>query len=270
MKRYLALTGMTLMVCALASAQETGGQRVVVPARNSSRPRVVKASLLNSGITIQTHSGKDVIVESTAAEARHRTRERDDAPQGMHRIDLPYGGFTVEEEDNTITVHGGPSMSGNLVVSVPVDTSVQIKSVHGPIVVNGVHGEVDVASTNGKINVNNVSGTVVAETTNGSIVATIDRVDPSKPLSFSSTNGSIEVTLPADLKANLKMRSFHGSIWSDFEMKLTGGQPVTSSGGGADAKFQVKFDRTMYGTINGGGVEASFSTLNGKIVIKKK
>ena len=32
----------------------------------------------------------------------------------------------------------------------------------------------------------------------------------------------------------------------------------------------MKFDRTMYGTINGGGVEASFSTLNGRIVIKKK
>jgi len=155
------------------------------------------------------------------------------------------------------------------VVTVPVDTSVQLRATHGPIVVDGLRGEVDVNSTNGRIDVMNISGTVVAETTNGSIRASLDRVDPAKPLSFSSTNGSIEVTLPADLKANLKMRSFNGSIWSDFDMKVTGGQPVQSSGG-PDAKFQVKSDRTMYGAINGGGLEASFSTLNGKIVIKKK
>jgi len=266
MKRYSALTGLAFMICALGYAQESTGQRVVVPARNTTHPRLVKASLVNAGITVKTHAGKDVIVESTERE-RGRAPER--APDGMRRIDVPSGGFSVEEEDNVITIRSGVMSGGNLVVTVPADTSVQLKATHGPIVVDGLHGEIDVSSTNGRIEVMNISGTVVAETTNGSIRASLDRVDPAKPISFSSTNGSIEVTLPADLKANLKMRSFNGSIWSDFDMKVTGGQPVQSSGG-SNARFQVKFDRTMYGTINGGGVEASFSTLNGKIVIKKK
>ena len=64
---------MTLIVCALAIAQENTGQRVVVPARNTSRPRVVKVSTLNSGVTVKTHTGKDVIVE-TAAGSRSGTR----------------------------------------------------------------------------------------------------------------------------------------------------------------------------------------------------
>src|SRR6476620_8995156 len=117
MKRYLAVTGLTLMVCALASAQESTGQRVVVPARNTTRPRVVKATLLNSGITVKTHAGNDVIVESTASSSRERERARERTPDGMRRIDLPYGGFSVEEEDNVITIRSGPSMGGNLVVS---------------------------------------------------------------------------------------------------------------------------------------------------------
>jgi hypothetical protein len=51
---------------------------------------------------------------------------------------------------------------------------------------------------------------------------------------------------------------------------VSGNRPVTTQSGGGNAKFEVKFDRTTYGTINGGGVEASFSTLNGRIVIRKK
>jgi DUF4097 and DUF4098 domain-containing protein YvlB len=270
MKRYLALTGLTIMVCALAFAQESTGQRVVVPARNTTHPRVLKATLLNAGITVRTHAGKDVIVETTASSRdRERERARERTPDGMRRIDLPLGGFSVEEEDNVITIRSGVSLGGNLVVSVPVDTSVQLRATHGSVTVDGLHGEIDASSTNGRVELLNISGTIVAETTNGSIRASLDRVDPAKPMSFSSTNGSIEVTLPADLKANLKMRSFNGSIWSDFDMKVTGGQPVQTLGG-SDAKFQVKFDRTMYATINGGGVEASFSTLNGRIVVKKK
>jgi hypothetical protein len=270
MKRYLTVTGLTLIVCALAAAQEGGGQRVVVPARNSTRPRQLKVVSLHAAITVKTHAGKDVIVE-TAGMPERKTRERDAPPAGMHRIDMPTGGFTVEEEDNVITVHAGTSSGGNIVVTVPVDTSVQVKSTHGAVAIEGVHGEVDASCTNGPIKLTNISGTVVAETTNGPITVTMDRVDASKPLSFSSTNGSVDVTLPADLKANLKMRSYNGSIYSDFDMKLTGGsQPVTTSPGGDQGKFKVKFDRTVNATINGGGVDASFSTFNGRIVIKKK
>jgi hypothetical protein len=266
MKRYFALMGLTLMVCALAPAQDSPGNRVVVPARNSTRPRLLKVSLMHANVSVKTHAAKDVIVESTGSPARRR-EERN--AEGLRRIDLPIGGFSVEEEDNVITVHGQASTGGTVVITVPVDTSVQLKSTNGGISVEGVRGEIEVSSSNGKIDLVNVSGTVVAETNNGSIRASMDSVAPSKPLSFSSLNGSIEVTLPANLKANLKMRALHGSIWTDFEMNVTGNRPQTAAGG-SNAKFEVKFDRTMYGTINGGGVEANFSTLNGRIVIKKK
>jgi hypothetical protein len=262
----MALTGLTLMICALAPAQENSGHRVVVPARNSTRPRLLKVGVLHAGVTVKTHAGKDVIVESSAPPARRR-EER--TPEGLRRIDTPFGGYSVEEEDNVITVQGQASYGGGIVVTVPPDTNVQVKSTHGAVHIEGVRGEIEAGSTNGRVELVNVSGTVVAQSTNGAIRATLDRVDQTKPLSFSSTNGSIEVTLPADTKANLKMRTLHGSIWTDFEMNVTGSKPQTTGGGG-NAKFEVKFDRTMYGTINGGGVEASFSTLHGRILIKKK
>src|SRR5258708_24901657 len=70
MKRSLALLGTTLTLCALAGAQETTGNRVEVPARNTSHPRVANVKLTYRPITVKTYSGKEVIVESTASARR--------------------------------------------------------------------------------------------------------------------------------------------------------------------------------------------------------
>jgi hypothetical protein len=275
MKRSLALTGLTLGVCALACAQDNTGDRVVVPARNTTHPRVVDASMTHGSITVKTYAGKEVIVQSSDGDRngrekdKYKGRNNDASVDGLRRIDLPNRGLVVEEEDNVIHIRTGASHSADLLITVPVDTSLHLQSTNGSISADGVHGEVEASSSNGEIRLTNISGTVVADTSNGAITVTMSRVDPGKPIAFSSNNGTVDVTLPADLKANVKLRSYHGEIWSDFDMKLTGGQPITTKGD-ANGKFRVDFDRTIYGTINGGGTEASFRTFNGKLLIRKK
>jgi DUF4097 and DUF4098 domain-containing protein YvlB len=140
---------------------------------------------------------------------------------------------------------------------------------NGEIAVEGVKGELDVSSHNGKIDLTNVSGSVLANTMNGAMKVTMDSVDPNKPLSFSSMNGTIDVTLPADFRANVKLRTDHGSIYSDFDFQLGGGA-ITEKNDTPDGKFKVKIDRTITGTINGGGTEATFKTYNGTIYLRKK
>jgi DUF4097 and DUF4098 domain-containing protein YvlB len=263
----VALTGVILAVCPMAVAQDSGAERVVVPARNSTRPRKVDVSLMNGNVIVKTHAGQDVIVEVGKGPSREDSRPRESG--GMRRIDVPARGLSVEEQDNVITVRTRMHGEGDLVISVPVDTSVKARSTNGNIQVDGVHGEFDVESNNGKITLNGVSGTVVAHSLNGAIRVVLERVDASKPLSFSTLNGPIDVTLPADFKANLKLNTHRGEIWSDFDVKLGGGM-TTQQNNTPDGKFKVTMDRNLTGTINGGGVEATFYTLNGKITIRKK
>jgi hypothetical protein len=258
MKRTMALVAALLSLGALACAQEAAGERIVVPARDGARPRLVDVSALNGSITVKSYSGKDVIVETEGARLAEEP-----APGGMRRIDAPRG-LEVREEDNTITVKLDPPAFRNLAISVPADTSLKLKSTHGGIMVEGVSGEVEAKTLNGQVTMTGISGTVVADSLNGAIKVTIDRVDPAKPMSFSSLNGSIDVTVPADTKANLKMRTDRGQIYSDFEIAMA------PNGAAANRQKGLRSDRTMYGTINGGGPEISFRTLNGKINIRKK
>jgi Putative adhesin len=271
MKTTLALAGLALVLGSPAPAQDTTGQRIVVPARNSSRPRKLTARAMHGSITVKAYAGKDVIVETSAEESRESRGRRERVPEGMHRIDLPPRGLTVEEEDNQINVHSPAGGGAGMVISVPADTSLDLNCMNCPIHVEGVNGEIAVESMNGRVTLSNVSGNVLAHSMNGALTVSMNRVDPAKPLSFTTMNGTIDVTLPADYKGNVKLSTGHGDIYSDFDFKLGGGT-ITQSNNTSEGRFRVTMerDRTLVGTINGGGAEATFKTYNGTIYIRKK
>jgi hypothetical protein len=273
MKTTIALAGLALALCSLTPAQDTSGQRVVVPARNTSRPRKVTARQMSGSITVKAYAGKDVIVETADGESRRiRGRSgRETVPDGMRRIDMPERGLSVEEEDNQINVHTTMGGHVGLVISVPPDTSLDLHTMSGSIDVEGVNGEIAVDSMNGKVTLNGVSGNVLAHSMNGSLTVSMNRVDAAKPLSFTTMNGTIDVTLPPDYKGNVKLSTDHGAVYSDFDFKLGGGT-VTQSNNTPDGRFVVRIDRdrALTGTINGGGPEATFKTFNGTIYIRKK
>ncbi len=272
-------TFIALTLAGFAFAQDVPGDRVVVPARDSKRPRLVNISLLHGSITVKTHAGKDTIVETTASTGdnkmgrRGRDREAPPTSDGLRRLDLPgRSGLEVDEDDNTINIHTHPSGNVALVVTVPVDTSLKLHSLSGEVKVDGVHGEIDVNGQNGGVTLTNISGTVVAHSLNGALKVSMNQVDPGKPISFSTLNGEIDVTLPPDIKANVKLKTDHGDVYSDFDIKMdvSNRQPATEKNESNDGRFRVRIDRTMYGTINGGGVDASFQTFNGRIEIRKR
>jgi hypothetical protein len=273
MKLYSALLGILMGICGCAWAQDQDAERVVVPARNSTRPRRVEVTGRLGNITVKAYAGKEVVVEASRDTDRNKERHRDQTAEaaGMRRLDGGPQGLTVEEQDNVVSVRGGFRHSGPLTISVPADTSVKVHSLSGQIELEGVKGEFDLESMNGQITLNNVSGSVLVHTMNGAIKANLDTVDPAKPLSFSTMNGSIDVTLPADFKGNVKLKTDHGAIYSDFELGPGARSGTTVQPNGTpDGKFRVKVDSTVTGSINGGGAEASFKTYNGTIYLRKK
>src|ERR1039457_2464825 len=122
MKATLASTGLLLVLCALAGAQDTTGNRVVVPARNTSHPRVINCNVLNGSITIKTHGGTEVIVEEPSGARAGGSAATHD---GMKRIDVPMRGLEVVEDDNVITIHNRLGGRGNIFITVRAARSLQ-------------------------------------------------------------------------------------------------------------------------------------------------
>jgi DUF4097 and DUF4098 domain-containing protein YvlB len=245
--------------------------RVTVPFSDPSKPRVMNVTLINGGMTIRGYSGSEAIIEGRGG-AAERHRRPSNVPDGMHQIVGNSYGLDVTEDGNTITVKGGITRSADLTIQVPQQTSLKVRTMNGgAIVIENVSGEIDAQNMNGPVTINNVEGTVLANSMNGKVVVSLNRVTPNKTMSFSTMNGTIDVTLPADVKATLKMKTDNGEIYTDFDVKIDGSHPPTvednrKSGG----KYRVRIDKAMYGSINGGGPEMQFVTYNGNILIHKK
>jgi DUF4097 and DUF4098 domain-containing protein YvlB len=247
---------------------QSGLDRIPVTLSDASRPAHVKVSMVNGGITVKAYDGKEVIVE-----ARARNRENSREEGGPKRLAISTTGLSVEEENNEVNINTESYMRPiDVTVSVPVHTSLKLRAVNdGDIVVTGVDGELDVDDVNGSVTLNNVSGSAVAHALNGHLHATFVKVDPQKAMAFSSLNGDIDVTFPAELKANVSIRSDRGDVFSDFDVQLkaSASQPEVEDSRGKGGKYRVKIDKTVHGTINGGGPEIQFRNFQGAIYIRK-
>ena len=143
----------------------------------------------------------------------------------------------------------------------------------GNIEVENVNGDLEVDCTNGYVKLMGISGSAVAHALNEDLTATFVKVNPQKPMSFSSLNGKIDVTFPSDVKANLYLKSDQGEIYSDFDLKVLT-EDVSPSvrkedNKGGKGKFRVSVEKATRGTINGGGQEIQLTNFNGDIYIRK-
>jgi DUF4097 and DUF4098 domain-containing protein YvlB len=256
----------SIVLVAIGNAES---DKVTVPLTDPSRPSTVKVSLLNGSITVTAYDGKDVIVEA-------KTRADNDTSSrtgGMKRIPMTATGLSVEEENNQVDI-GAQSVQRtiDIAIQVPRRTSLHLKTVNdGDISVTGVEGELDVDNVNGEVTLKNISGNAVAHALNGRLLVTFDRINAQKAMAFSSLNGDVDVTFPADLKANVSVSSDRGEVFSDFDVQLEARAPIQTPVQGAreGGRFKVSVDKTVRGKINGGGQEIQFKNFNGNIYIRR-
>ncbi|WP_353723230.1 DUF4097 family beta strand repeat-containing protein [Dyadobacter sp. 676] len=110
--------------------------------------------------------------------------------------------------------------------------------------ISNMDGDLEIKTNNSNINLTNITGPVVANTTSGEVTAVFSNLAQDKPTAISSISGEIDITLPANVKSNLKLRSINGEMYTDFDLGVKNNKEgMAKVGGGANVD----------GTIGGGG-----------------
>ncbi len=141
-------------------------------------------------------------------------------------------------------------VSVDYTVKLPAGVRFAPHAVNGGVTALRLRSDVDASSVNGNVKVE-TTGLVHASSVNGSIEATMGATFWNGPLGFSTVNGSIDVTLPPGINAEVHATTVSGSLKSDFPMNVSGEISKTN----------------IHGRIGGGGQELKLSTVNGAITL---
>ena len=234
MKRTCFVTSLVGVLLTLFTAvafiqAQSDANRLTVPFSDPSRPGTVNVSLFNGAITVRASTGRDVIVTTRDERVTNSREQPSGKGTGLRRLSQP-AGLSVTEENNVMTISSGRLMDGGDVdIQVPAKTNLKLNTVNGDdILVERVEGDIEVTSLNGQITLTDVAGAVVAHATNGDVKVVLRQVTAQKPMSFTSFNGDVDVMLPPNVKANLKMRTDHGEVLTDFDVQIQQQRPTSS------------------------------------------
>ena len=266
-KKSLVILSCLTLICGALAAQP---QSFVVPLSNPGQPAVLEASVMTGSISVVGYEGAEVQIEVTFEEEHDDDFEGEER-EGLKRIPSYSAGVTVEERDNKVEIGTDWSKEEvTLSIKVPFQTSLHLSCVNGEYIeVDGVQGTHELSHTNGEITARNMRGSVIANTTNGEVVVELLEVDPDTPMSFSTFNGDVEVTLPASIQANLFMQSGQGDVYTDFDLQLQATSPKVTREQEGGGSFRVRMEKAVEGSIGGGGPELRFKTFNGDIILRK-
>jgi hypothetical protein len=128
----------------------------------------------------------------------------------------------------------------------------EIKLINGSLDVTGVSGEVRASCINGRLEAHDLAGRAKLETINGHLEARFTTL-AGNSVELNSVNGSVELTIPSDSKAELEASTVSGGIDNDFGLHVNRHQFV---------------GRDLRGELGSGGTRIKLENVNGRIEIR--
>jgi len=151
---------------------------------------------------------------------------------------------------------------------VPNDISLEASTINnGGVMVKNIEAEsIVLHNVNGGINAEQVSGLNTARTVNGPIDIRYLQ-SPDKDAEYHTVNGDIRVSFPDEIKANVRFKSMHGDLYTNYENIEY--QPEVQASTEKGSKKIYRLDKSTTLKINGGGPLLDFNVLNGNVYVKK-
>lgn len=263
--KYIILAAI-LMPMTLVNAQESI-DLFSVPLSKPNEAGRLEVGQISGSINVIGYDGQEVIVKASIEERSSKGNSKN----GLKRIANSSLKIGAEEKDNRVRIiNENHNRRTNLEIKVPVNFALKLSTINnGDINVQGVNGEMEISNVNGEITLLDISGSASVDTTNGDVKVVFRKINNETGMAFSSFNGDVDVTFPSSLKADVKLKTEMGDIYTDFDMVADTQKPSVDKNS-SSGTYKVKIEQWVTGKINGGGPEMLFKTFNGDIIIRSK
>jgi hypothetical protein len=195
------------------------------------KPSTLRVDMPWADIQIVGVDGDTVTVATTLTQKGAESTRGD----GLRRLDDEVS-FELTEKDNVVSLRlaGENPWAGHdaeFKISVPRAMALDIKTeAGGDLKVKDITGDIEINNMNGEVSLEGITGSTVVNTMNGEIHAVYAQA-PQKLVSITSMNGEVDLRVPADTKANIRLRTHNGSILTDFSETVLKTKTEGKSGG---------------------------------------
>ncbi|ALJ01341.1 hypothetical protein DC20_09225 [Rufibacter tibetensis] len=250
----------------LQDGPQENGLRTYKVKLGNGKDKQVQLSMFKSNVKIVGHTGDEVIIETRDYMAPPK-RAEGLKPLYNQVEDNTSLGLSVTKNNNTISIAKASRADIDYVIRIPKNAAVVYKEINwegSDLSISDLDGEIELKLNNSDATLTNVSGPVVANNTSGSFKVIFSSLNQSKPSAISTVSGDIDITLPANNKANFKLNSLQGEIYTDFDIE------VQRKKGDDEGLAMIGGGGGIAGKVNGGGVQMSIQTISSDIFIRKK
>lgn len=249
-------------------AGEGLGETFVVPLSQPERQGSLAVHLNNGSIRLVGEDRQDVAVEMRIASPLGEVTK---VPAGMHPVATYHADLEVTEERNAVTLRSHSGRELELSIAVPSGFDVELRiyedSTAG-VHVEGLDGSIVVRSVAGPVTLDGTSSSVVAHAEDGELRVRVRRLDQSQPLSLTTDDGDIHLTLPRSAPATASIHSDSGRVFSDLELVPVRVFPRPESAPGSGQSYRLRLEGLLKHEINGGGVSLVLKSLEGDIYLE--
>lgn len=261
----MKLSHVLITVCFLTQIffAGNGEDQLIIELTHPELPGFLEFGNYKGSITVEGYKGKFVTVEARQR-AFSETNIKKIIPNNAIRL-------SATEKENKIRIDNSSyKRTIDVKIRVPYNFSLKLSTYdNGDIEVTNINGEIEIDNYNGDITCKNISGSAVLSSVDGNINVDFEKISRGTPMAFTSVEGNIDVSFPGDFKAEVKLNSEFGDLFSDFDIDIKK-QKLKVEKNKENGTTKYSFDDWVSGSINGGGAEYLFKSLNGNIYIRKK
>jgi hypothetical protein len=152
--------------------------------------------------------------------------------------------------------------------------SLDAQTSNGSVELIDVEGDARVHTSNGHVRTEGLRGSLEASTSNSSIHARLEQVPAGRPVRLETSNGSVELSLPANFANDIRAGTSNSGITLHMPYQVNAHVMARTTNSSISSDFEVKMQgefskNRLEGVIGNGGPLMDLSTSNGSIRLLK-
>lgn len=214
-------------------------------------------------VSVEAYDGTEIQITSS-----NKDEERSERAAGLKSLsargeDNTGIGLSVKTDGGQVTiVQVARRADGKYTIKIPKSMNVKMEHTGnyegGKMEVYGISGELEISGNFNSVYMEGITGPALVNTVYGEIEAKFTSLSQAGPTSILSVYGDVDVTLPANAKANISAKTPFGEAYSDLNIEF----PKTEG--------MKKMSSTVEGTLNGGGVKLDIQASYNNVYLRKK